>query len=57
MNDQAVPRRQDDLPQDGSSLGKLIHLALPVRLLGHIFFELGALLVLGRVRSKAWIGT
>jgi hypothetical protein len=33
VNDQAVPRRQDDLPQDGSSLGKLIHLALPVRLI------------------------
>jgi PilZ domain len=33
VNDQAVPRRVDDLPQDGSSLGKLIHLALPVRLI------------------------
>jgi len=33
VNDQAVPRREDDLPQDGASLGKLIHLALPVRLI------------------------
>jgi PilZ domain len=33
VSDQAAPRSQSDQPQDSSSLGKLIHLALPVRLI------------------------